>query len=307
MQYFSFIGIGPKNGYKDVIYSFEDNSGEEVISHFVQEAIYTKHSKDIEGLYVFATKESRDKYGDSLIEQIGEDKHIEFIEINYEDSFDIYVSKLLEYMKENEEVILDVTHCFRHIPMKLLFALKYIELNKHVNILHLYYGMLQENKDKAIILDFIDDYQQQKLSDLLSQFDRTLVIKSSDVEALVDSTDGRITRFLEALTTFNKMVEYSEFDASIKAISKINNACNGIAKYKESYTLILPIVNSIKSKFKDCEDGNNEVQMKLALIRVLLNHERYQVAITFIDQFLREEIIRITLNPNSYTFNLEGY
>ena len=208
-------------------------------------------------------------------------------------------------MKESEKIIIDITHSFRSIPMKLLFALRYIELTKNVQIKHLYYG--RKVGDTGEIVDLIQDYALQKISELLSQFDRTLMINSTDVDNLFAQKDERIERFISSLANFNKMIEQCEFDRTTTVIRQIIESCNGIIKRPESYSLIMPVVTSIKNKFAIYNNCNNNVSRKIELVKVIIAHNRKQVAITFIDQLFREELIRNTLMPEDKNFSLEAY
>lgn len=306
MQYFSFIGTGGPNGYDEINYYFDnDPSLNQIKSQFIQEAIIKKHA-DIEHIFIFATETAREKYGNFLLERLSPyNKLLDFIAISENDTFEVYVSKLLKSMKESEKVIIDITHSFRSIPTKLLFALRYIELTKNVQIQHLYYG--RKVGDTGEIVDLIQDYALQKISELLSQFDRTLMINSADVDNLFAEKDERIERFISSLANFNKMIEQCEFDRTTTVIRQIIESCNGIIKRPESYSLIMPVVTSIKNKFAIYNNCYNNVSRKIELVKVIMAHNRKQVAITFIDQLFREELIRNTLMPNDKNFSLETY
>lgn len=306
MQYFSFIGTGGPNGYDEINYYFDnDPSLNQIKSQFIQEAIIKKHA-DIEHIFIFATETAREKYGNFLLERLSPyNKPLDFIAISENDTFEVYVSKLLKSMKESEKVIIDITHSFRSIPTKLLFALRYIELTKNVQIQHLYYG--RKVGDTGEIVDLIQDYALQKISELLSQFDRTLMINSADVDNLFAEKDERIERFISSLANFNKMIEQCEFDRTTTVIRQIIESCNGIIKRPESYSLIMPVVTSIKNKFAIYNNCYNNVSRKIELVKVIMAHNRKQVAITFIDQLFREELIRNTLMPNDKNFSLETY
>lgn len=282
MQYFTFIGMGDKeNGYREVYYSFEDDPKQAVLSRFVQELIIKRHEKDLSEVYIFATKESRERYEKDLNALFDKKVALNFINISKDITYEDYTLELLKYMKENEDIVLDITHSFRYIPIKLLFALKYIELTKNVHIQHLYYGLLKK-EDVGEVVDFVSDYMMQQISDLLAQFNRTLMINGEDIDVLIAQKDDKIKNFLKSLSTFNKMIEYCEFDSSLKEIRKITEPCSSIEKNKDRYSLIIPIVKQIKDKFKFYSECKNDVEKK-------------------------EELIRNTLEPLNNKFDLEIY
>ena len=47
-------------------------------------------------------------------------------------------------------------------------------------------------------------------------------------------------------------------------------------------------------------------EKKEELIKIILLHKRYQVAVTFIDQFFREELIRCLVEPDNYKYVFNG-
>lgn len=311
MQYFTFLGLGSENnGYKDVLYSFNDDLNHEVTDcgKFIQVPIVNKFKEKLNSIYIFATQKSVDRNLKELENEINNyNIPIKVILIDKDISFEYFSLKLMQNMEENAEVIIDVTHCFRHIPMKLLFALNYIELTKNVQIKHLFYGMLRENEE-CLVEDFIHDYQLQKVSTLLYQFDRTLMLNSTEIQPFLefDESDLKINEFLKDLSSLNEMIEYCEFDRCITSVRKITERCNSILKEEEKYQIIIPIVKSISSKFTTYNQCENEVEKKEELIKIILLHKRYQVAVTFIDQFFREELIRCLVEPDNYKYVFNG-
>lgn len=101
MQYFSFIGTGGPNGYDEINYFFDNDPSNQIKSQFIQEAIIKKHA-DIEHIFIFATETAREKYGNFLQERLSPyNKSLDFIAISENDTFEVYVSKLLKTMKES--------------------------------------------------------------------------------------------------------------------------------------------------------------------------------------------------------------
>ena len=157
--------------------------------------------------------------------------------------------------------------------MKLLFAIKYIEMTKRVSIDHLFYGRLISNKNDenstVVIVDFIHDYQQQQIGNLLSQFDNTLMIDASKVQDIVAMEDDNLTRFLNSLNKFNQMIEYCQFDKSLQAIREIYESCRRIKK-DPHYPMIVPMVENIESKVASCYKATDDIKKKAELIRILI-------------------------------------
>lgn len=313
MQYFTIVGVGPKGGYKETRYTFEDGPKHVYESKFVQEAIINRYKDVIDEVIFFVTKESKEKYADELKQRFNKMLKVKFVDIEANISFEEFSSKLFEYMKDGEDVIIDITHGFRHIPMKLLFSLRYIELTKNMKIQHLFYGLLVDQnkthiigKYKGLIIDFIKEYELQNVSELLSQFDRTLLINPKDIEDVLENKDKTLIKFLEKLSDFNKVIERAEFNKSMKSIQDIMSFSEKITK-NDNYSLIIPLINKIQNKFSDLQKCETIPLKKIELIKILIKHNRIQIGITFIDQFFRDELIRNTIDPNNYDFDLKTY
>lgn len=50
------------------------------------------------------------------------------------------LKKLDELLVQDEQVVMDVTHGFRHLPLIALVAARYLQVTKNVHIQHIYYG-----------------------------------------------------------------------------------------------------------------------------------------------------------------------
>lgn len=50
------------------------------------------------------------------------------------------LKKLDELLTQDEQVVMDVTHGFRHLPLIALVAARYLQVTKNVHIQHIYYG-----------------------------------------------------------------------------------------------------------------------------------------------------------------------
>lgn len=300
MKYFTFIGTGSFNqtsnqeGYEVISYHFNDDEML-VKSKFIQEAIVERFKKQLEAVYVFATDDAYAKHGEELKNHLKGVK-VSFINIDKNINFEEFSTALLSNIYANDQIIIDVTHSFRYLPMKLLFALDYIENAKDVKIKHLYYGRMEG--DNGYIEDIAKDYQMRKISDLLSQFNRTLIINAEDIKPYLSDDDETISDLMSALADFNEVTELCRFDDCFNTIDRILKACKIINSNPGNYQMIIPFVKKIRVIFKTIS-GDNEVYNKINFIKILFEHKRYQVAITFTDQLLREELIRYVFYPTS--------
>ncbi len=316
MKYFTFIGTGSfnqtsnKEGYEVISYHFNDDEML-VKSKFIQEAIVERFKKQLEAVYVFATDDAYAKHGEELKNHLRGVK-VSFINIDKNINFEEFSTALLSNIYANDQIIIDVTHSFRYLPMKLLFALDYIENAKDVEIKHLYYGRMEG--DNGYIEDIAKDYQMRKISDLLSQFNRTLIINAEDIKPyLLD--DGLISKFLTSLAQLNNVTELSQFKGCFNIIDSVLRLCDEILEQPKRYQLLIPFVEKIKQKLEIVNNKNNTYG-RIAFIKLLLSHRRYQVAVTFTDQLFRLEVNRFnyknkvseadTYNYSQYVLALAG-
>lgn len=266
---------------------FRDEEAE-TVTPFVQEVVYKRHAPQINEVCIFLTPEAKKKTYPVFQEQFPDWK-VRLIDISNNCSFEEFMPLLIENIRE-EEIVVDVTHCFRSIPIRLLLALTYAEQMKNVDISHIYYGqMLYENGEKQVVIeDIIEDYNVQKVSVYLSEFNDTLTISSQNWEQVAER-DKTIRNFLSALAEFNQMIELSEFDRSMNSVQNIVRLAREVERNPDKYVLLIPLVKKILSKLDRCTEGTIR-QKKAQLIRMLLAHRKYQVAVTFTDQFFREEL-----------------
>ncbi|MEY8380842.1 TM1812 family CRISPR-associated protein [Ileibacterium valens] len=287
MQYFTFLGMGKDGKYNDLLTSFKEEELS-LKTPFVQEAIYKKHKSQINEVCIFLTPKARELTYPVFKERFSE-WPVTIIDISDNCSFEEFIPLLIENIRD-EKIIVDVTHCFRSIPIRLLMAMTYAEQMKNTKIDHIYYGqMFSDPRQEVVIEDIIKDYQLQKVSVYLSEFNDTLAISSSNWEIAAEQ-NKEIKRFLKAMTDFNRMIELCEFANAVKCVTNIVRQAKNIRNKPDQYTLLVPMVNKIIDKLEKCTEGSLRHQ-KAELIRLLLKHRKYQIAATFTDQFFREELI----------------
>ncbi|AEH24483.1 TIGR02221 family CRISPR-associated protein [Pyrococcus yayanosii] len=141
MKLLSFIG---SSEYKETIYFYEDKT---VRTEYIQEAL-TKIFQPSE-VIIFATKEAYKKHGEKLRERI---ENVQFVEIEtpktQEDIWSLF-EKIVDSVDYNDEIILDITHAFRHIPFMSFPIILYLQEVKNVKIVGIYYGAFEAKTEKG--------------------------------------------------------------------------------------------------------------------------------------------------------------
>jgi CRISPR-associated Csx2 family protein len=151
-HFMAFLGTGaPDKGYTEVAYRFDD--GSEITNKFVQLSLIDKYCSDYAGddkLTFFLTNKAREQsWEDAGFKQGLIDRGLEKLAnpINISDGktkdelWEIF-SKIYENIREEDEIIFDVTHSFRFLPMLAIVVLNYARALKNFTLKNLYYGAL---------------------------------------------------------------------------------------------------------------------------------------------------------------------
>lgn len=297
MQYYTFLGT---TKYEEASYFFSNDLNNEYKSCYVQMAIIEKYIDEISDVYIFCTKSSKEANGDeleSLIKNKNNTLGVHFIEVDY----DLQSSEIIKEMNKtlSQDFILDITNCFRNIPTTVTLISRYLEYSKSKYLKHLYYGNFNIQSKEGLILDLIHQYHDSLLVNDLEAFDRYLKVM---VNNNYENSNGEIIKLLKAFDDFNHMIEFCEFDNSIKCVEEIVKYSELLLKNEEKYLLLVPYLNSIKNKFMEIINENNLVLKKIKFIKLLLVHNLVQISMTFTDQLIREELVRYCYFPNEIDF-----
>jgi CRISPR-associated Csx2 family protein len=108
------------------------------------------------------------------------------------------LSRLAELLAEGEDVVIDVTHGFRHLPMLALVAARFLQKTSKINVKQIYYGAFEMSQDSL-----------------------TPVLELRGLLELLD--------WVDALTTFDKDGDYSVF-ASLLESQNFSGANAGLLR-----------------------------------------------------------------------------
>lgn len=296
MQYFTFIGTGK---YDKIKYSFQEGQKPDLETKYVQEAIVNGFNEEIDEIFIFCTVESREAHGIILKRRLEEQYHkkVNFIVV----SFDVQTEEIVLEMNKvlKEDFIIDITHSFRNIPIAVTLITRYLEYSKGYHLKHLYYG----NFSNGLIIDMLKQYQNMQLVNELESFDKYLKVSSVSLSKYESSK--KIDDLLLVFDEFNRMIEFCEFDKSVDKMRRITELSRGILKDK-NYILIHPYLERIIMKFESVNGNKRKSLKKIALIQILLQHRLYQIAITFTDQLIREELVHYVYFPKLLDFNKQS-
>jgi len=148
MKLITFLGI---TDYEEVEYRWHDLSKP---TKFVQEALV--HWLKPETTCVLLTKEARKKHWNDLSQRL--QGHTQIVEVDIPDGkseeelWEIFAA-ISKDVQEGDEIVFDITHGFRSLPMIALLTIAYLKQVKGVKVQHVVYGVYEKGKHEAPILD----------------------------------------------------------------------------------------------------------------------------------------------------------
>ncbi len=145
--FLSFLGTG---NYKVCKY-VSPLLGESEVVEFVQNAIYSLACKEFTSndcVYIFLTKDAELKHWSSL-QPLLEQHNASVIPVKEipegysENEIWKIFDKVFEVIQNNDEIILDITHGFRSMPMLAMVLMNYAKALKNISVKGVYYGAFE--------------------------------------------------------------------------------------------------------------------------------------------------------------------
>jgi CRISPR-associated Csx2 family protein len=188
---------------------------------------------------------------------------------------------LQQYLNTNDELIVDITHSFRSLPifvMNLLFYLKNVS-RKEITISHIHYGMLEMSKELGFA-PIIDLKAMMEVNDWVTgAYTFSEFGNAYKIAKLVEPEDKSAATLL---TEYSNLMNLNH----LHAIQKISQRLSAL-KNKEYQTLlpeltISPIIGDFINRFDVKENKHALFQIKVA--RWQLDHKKYAQAMLTINE-----------------------
>ncbi|MEM5807156.1 MAG: TIGR02221 family CRISPR-associated protein [Candidatus Aenigmatarchaeota archaeon] len=295
MLLLSFVGTGE---YKEVTYVLQDGSKECKTKFFVQAANeFYNPSKII----IFMTKAAEEKYHSELqsildykLERIQEGKTIQELWNNFD--------TISSAIPNDEEIIIDITHAFRSIPIVTLSVLTFLKTLNDIKINKIIYGAYEAKEfynGKAPVFDltnflyliewsyateeFLKFGNAKRLRKLLEDIHNTTYKTNADTKSIALKSLGKtideLTRALSVVRPMEVLSHVKELQGKIeKAKVDINNLVEvrPLAKLLEK----LPSNFRVMSEAKGDLFSNAGFQAQIEMLNFYIEIENYQQAIT---------------------------
>lgn len=164
-KFLSFLGV---NDYKECAYKFGDTK-ESYCTKFIQEAILKLACKDWtkeDTAVIFITEKAKklNWYNEeddrrrlkTILEKLNINiKGVSIPEGKTEEEIWEIFHIVTNEIEDGDEIVFDITHSFRSIPMLALVILNYAKVTKNANLLGIYYGAF-DSKDENDVAPIFD-------------------------------------------------------------------------------------------------------------------------------------------------------
>lgn len=182
---------------------------------------------------------------------------------------------LQQYLRSGDELIVDVTHSFRSLPlfmMNLLIYLKNVS-QKKISITHIHYGMLDISRELGYA-PIIDLNSMMEVNDWITgAYSFSEFGNAYKISKLVESEDKGVSTLLQE---FSNLMNLNHLHAIQKISQRLGSIKNKSYATRLPELTINPIVQSFINQFNVNDDNHSLFQLKVA--RWQLDHRKYAQA-----------------------------
>jgi len=296
--FISFLGTG---NYSECEYV----AGEQrVTTRFVQEALVKMYCGDFQAadrLCILLTGKAREvnweppegRHGlQGMLESLHLAAEIQAVDIpegKSEEEIWAIFNTLFEVLRTRDEVLFDITHGFRSLPMLGFATLNYAQYLKEITVRGIYYGAYEakDDQNRAPIFDLTEFYTLLRWASAADTF--THYGMSGKLNALVQETARfhhgtagtakAITQVMESLSTLRgaDIVQGDIFHSCVTKIETLEKQGN----YQSAFR---PIFAKVKEKLEPF--GQNKVENFLIAVERYLEYHMMPQALTMMQEGL---------------------
>lgn len=324
----SFLGTG---NYLECNYYYGDEKVPNV--KYIQEAIvkiFCKNWSENDVAYIFVTKDAEQIHWDSL-KGILNKFHFKTTKISIPDCrseedlwklFDI----LVEQIQMDDEIIFDITHSFRFMPMFAMAAINYLDSIRNIKSLGIYYGAFEVlgrlnevatvplEKRNAPIFDLSTVHYIQKwakATEVFSKTGRSQYIKEASEEkysVILKETRGKDRESQKLKNLVEKIYKFAQNVATARSKDVIDfdfkKLKSEIKEIKNQNTILPlnPIIEQLEKSFENFND--NLIQNSFAIIDWCIQYDLIQQGYTYLVETVYSYLLELT-NTNCNLWDSE--
>jgi len=284
--FLSFLGA---SNYANTIYK----DPKEIIgfeTRFVQEATIRKYCNEYDEsskIYILTTDKALGNWDNdglkTCLDKINLRCSIENIQIpdgnSTEEIWDIFET-IFHLLKDEDELIFDITHGFRTLPMLNMVLINYAKLLKKVSISGIYYGAFEAgDKITTPIWNLIEFVSLQDWTNAAQMF-----LQAGSYKQLFKLLEKYNLEGISSLNDFtgeiltNRSIAINEGSSAINTVALLNNS---ELKMPSAFK---PISNLVKSKIENFKE--NDILNGLRAIQWCIDNNLTQQGITIMAEFV---------------------
>jgi len=288
MKIISFLGFNPK-GYKETTY-ISPNRQHKFTTSLFQEALVEFYKP--EEMYVLLTKTAEKSIPENATQSTWENlknrlhnkvdlKPIVDIPEGHEtEDFWNLFSKLTACLDDTDEVLFDITHGFRSLPVIALIAVSFLRVVRNIKLKGLVYGAFDAKNKETNETPTFDLIPVVILFDWLTATDQFLKTgKGEDLAKLLKNAEGHTealgNRILEISQGLELLRPMDVMKAASALPENIELAKPDLANVVPPFEMLLNRVVDEYSQFTLAEPQNYQENGKLALEKQLFEIEWY--------------------------------
>lgn len=231
-----------------------------------QSELLIPHQEDVESAIGKESKAILIKYG------INEQEIVENTNI---------ILGLQQFLNNGDNLIVDITHSFRSLPMFMMNLLIYLRnvSQKGISISHIHYGMLEMSKELGFA-PIIDLKSMMDVNDWITgAYSFCEYGNAYKISNLIESEDKSVSTLLEEFSNLMNLNHLYAIRSISQRLSAIKN--KGYQTRLPELT-INPIVESFINNFR--VEGENHALFQLKVARWQLDHRKYAQAMLTINE-----------------------
>jgi len=235
------------------------------------------------------TDEAREKYGETLQTAV---PGVEFVAIpsgkSEEELWQIF-STVAETLPEGEEVILDITHGFRSLPILTLLALSFLRIAKGIKLYKVFYGAYEARNQETHVSPVFDLTPFVTMLDWANATDRFL--ETGDARKIAPLIMEKRKNPLNNVA--QGMTEVSESLALMRAKDVLENArklqkkitAAKAEEWEAQHTPLKLLLERIETRFSPIAETDT-LKAQWEQICWLSNHAHYPAAVSLAREWL---------------------
>jgi len=304
--FLSFVGLGFLNhktsqyGYDITTYKL--NGKESNKTEFIQVAeIQILGAQSFDRIIIVATQKSHDTHFgklESQLIQIGA-KNISHLIISEEmapESQWKWFEQVLDLIKRDDKLTIDLTHGYRSIPIIFSTAINFLQKAKNITLKAVYYGAYEKNKKLVPIIDMKDFYIINEWAEAVSR-----LVEDADARKLAEISrkapefqvkelaDESLIKSFEALTNTVRNVDINNVDDKANTTMKLVEERIRDASVTGKILLKMVINKFDSLSTKEPVSGKYDkayFHIQLEIISLLLDHKLFMQAYTVMRELI---------------------